>query len=38
VAVNGQHLDAGDGASIEDATEVRIEGSASAEVLLFDLP
>ncbi|HEX7080544.1 MAG TPA: pirin family protein [Gammaproteobacteria bacterium] len=38
VRVNGEHLDTGDGAAIEDETEVRIQSLSEAEVLLFDLP
>lgn len=38
VRVNGEHLDAGDGAAIEDEDHVAIHGLADAEVLLFDLP
>ena len=38
VAVNGQHLQAGDGARIKDEAEIALAGAEeSAEVLLFDL-
>lgn len=37
VSINGQPLSAGDGAKIENETEIRIEGMENAEVLLFDL-
>lgn len=38
VAVNGQPLDTGDGATLDDVTQIRLEGLGHAEVLLFDLP
>jgi len=38
VAVNGQPMDTGDGAALDDVTQVRLEGLGHAEVLLFDLP
>lgn len=38
VNVNGQALAEGDGAFIEKADVVRIQGQGGAEVLLFDLP
>jgi quercetin 2,3-dioxygenase len=36
--VNGQELQAGDGASLSGESAVRIEGGSEAEVLVFDLP
>lgn len=36
--LEGQPLEAGDGARIQDQRSVRIEGARDAEVLLFDLP
>ncbi len=38
VRVNGVALRAGDAAKVENEASVRIDGSDSAEVLLFDLP
>ena len=38
VAVNGQPIDTGDGATLDDVTQVRLKGLGHAEVLLFDLP
>jgi len=38
VALNGHVLAAGDGARIENETELRFEKGQNAEVLLFDLP
>lgn len=38
LAVNGQQLAAGDAAKLGDAAEVRLDGGAQAEVLVFDLP
>lgn len=38
VAVNGQTLRADDGIRIEDERVVAVQGVASAELLLFDLP
>lgn len=38
VAVNGLPLHTGDGAALDDVTQVRLEGLGHAEVLLFDLP
>lgn len=38
LAVNGQRLAAGDAAKLSDAAEVRLDGGAQAEVLVFDLP
>jgi redox-sensitive bicupin YhaK (pirin superfamily) len=35
--LNGQRLEAGDGAMIEDESEIRLAGGKAAEVLLFDL-
>jgi quercetin 2,3-dioxygenase len=35
--VNGQRLDAGDGARLRDPGEIRLSGGRAAEVLLFDL-
>jgi quercetin 2,3-dioxygenase len=37
VALNGRRLAAGDGAAIEDETELAIEGLTDGEVLLFDM-
>jgi quercetin 2,3-dioxygenase len=37
IAVNGQVLDAGDGAAISDETTLTVSASAASEVLLFDL-
>lgn len=37
VKLNGQLLQAGDGASIDTAGELRLEGENSTEVLLFDM-
>jgi redox-sensitive bicupin YhaK (pirin superfamily) len=37
VTLNGQALEAGDGAALSDETEARITASEAAEVLLFDL-
>lgn len=37
-AVNGLPMDTGDGATLEDVTQIRLEGLGHAEVLLFDLP
>lgn len=36
--VNGESLGPGDGAVLADESQVRIAGTASAELLLFDLP
>ncbi|MCP5421040.1 MAG: pirin family protein [Gammaproteobacteria bacterium] len=38
VSINGQTLKTGDGAWVANEPQVRIEGLADAEVLLFDLP
>ncbi len=38
VLLDGQPLEAGDGARIQDQQAVRIEGAPDGEVLLFDLP
>ncbi len=38
VSVNGVPLEAGDAAKFNTASELQIDGGASAEVLLFDLP
>ncbi|MGE5320767.1 MAG: pirin family protein [Hyphomicrobiaceae bacterium] len=38
VAVNGLPMDTGDGATLDDVTQIRLEGLGQAEVLLFDLP
>ena len=38
VAVNGKALGAGDAAMLEGEPQVRIDGGADAEVLVFDLP
>jgi redox-sensitive bicupin YhaK (pirin superfamily) len=37
VELNGQRLEAGDGATIENEAEIRLTGGKAAEVLLFDL-
>lgn len=37
VALNGETLNAGDGAALDGAESLRIEGSGDAEVLLFDM-
>jgi len=37
VTLNGQSLEAGDGAALSDETEARITASEAAEALLFDL-
>jgi redox-sensitive bicupin YhaK (pirin superfamily) len=37
VRVNGAELSSGDGAALSQETEVRLEGIAGAEVLVFDL-
>lgn len=37
VTVNGQPLDAGDGAMIEDEAAIVVRGEASSDVVLFDL-
>jgi redox-sensitive bicupin YhaK (pirin superfamily) len=37
VRVNGQPLQAGDGAAISDERDVRVDGGAASEVLVFDL-
>jgi hypothetical protein len=37
VKVNGQALGEGDGAALSNEEKVAIEGTADAEVLLFDL-
>ncbi|GBG15765.1 quercetin 2,3-dioxygenase [Novimethylophilus kurashikiensis] len=37
VELNGQRLEAGDGATIEGEPEIRLAGGKAAEVLLFDL-
>jgi hypothetical protein len=37
VDVNGERLDAGDGAAITDAEAIEIEGRKSGEVLVFDM-
>ncbi len=36
--IEGQPLEAGDGARVQDQAKLRIEGAGDAEVLLFDLP
>ena len=36
--VNGQKLGAGDGAAVEDETEIKLASPSTAEVLVFDLP
>jgi redox-sensitive bicupin YhaK (pirin superfamily) len=38
LAANGEVLESGDGARIEEVTEIRLEGRGEAEALLFDLP
>ncbi|CAG9169101.1 pirin family protein [Cupriavidus pampae] len=38
VTVNGQPLEAGDAAKLEDVAEVKVEQGDDAEVLVFDLP
>jgi hypothetical protein len=35
--VNGKDLSAGDGAALSDEAQVRVEGVAGGEVLVFDL-
>ncbi|HVJ42809.1 MAG TPA: pirin family protein [Dongiaceae bacterium] len=37
ITVNGQKLESGDGAAIEDVAELKIEAAAKSEFLLFDL-
>ena len=37
ITVNGQRLESGDGASIEDVSMIDIEATAKSEFLLFDL-
>ena len=37
VALNGETLNAGDGAALDGAESLRIEGSGDAEILLFDM-
>jgi redox-sensitive bicupin YhaK (pirin superfamily) len=37
VTLNGERLDAGDGAAIEDEPELHIAAAGEGEVLLFDL-
>ncbi|MEM9670506.1 MAG: pirin family protein [Pseudomonadota bacterium] len=37
LAVNGERLNTGDGAAIEDVTEITFENGDNAEVLLFDM-
>lgn len=37
VSLNGERLEAGDGASIETAGELILEGAADSEVLVFDM-
>jgi redox-sensitive bicupin YhaK (pirin superfamily) len=37
VGLNGQNLDAGDGASVSEETSLRISASENAEIMLFDL-
>ena len=37
VAVNGQTLEAGDGAAVTDETSLEVTASTDAEVLVFDL-
>lgn len=36
--VNGQKLGAGDGAAVEEETEIKLASPSTAEVLVFDLP
>jgi len=36
--VNGQKLSAGDGAAVEEETEIKLVSPSTAEVLVFDLP
>lgn len=36
-AINGTPVRTGDGVAIEDATQIKIDGASSAEILLFDL-
>ncbi len=38
VEVNGEHLEAGDGASLTDEQTLRLKAMTAAEVLLIDLP
>ena len=37
IELNGERLDAGDGASFEDMDAVTLKGLEDAEVLVFDL-
>ena len=37
IRVNGQGLEAGDGAAISNETKIRVESAEPSEVLLFDL-
>ncbi|HWT98279.1 MAG TPA: hypothetical protein VN229_11720, partial [Terriglobales bacterium] len=37
ITVNGQRLESGDGAAIEDVAELKIDAAAKSEFLLFDL-
>lgn len=37
IELNGNHLEAGDGAAIESVSDLAITGTASSEVLLFDM-
>jgi hypothetical protein len=36
-SLNGETLEAGDGARIEGESKIRLESNSSAEILLFDL-
>ncbi|MEG1969018.1 MAG: pirin family protein [Burkholderiaceae bacterium] len=38
LSVNGQGMKAGDGARLEDESQIRVGAGSGAEVLLFDLP
>jgi len=38
VNLNHKHLEAGDGAALEDLTRIEVMGETDAELLLFDLP
>lgn len=37
IAVNGERLEAGDGAAVSDSADLRLEGLAEAEALVFDM-
>ena len=38
VELNGERLEAGDGAAVEEEAELRVTGRETAELMLFDLP